>query len=190
MTHSALYLWLAPREDSKKRKVLDRFLAARGGWVRGSELHEAFGVYGWAWDGAVAQLRECLRARGGDIESEKIEGRDEFRYRLVLPPNPQFEQALKRSEAVVAGMRRNHERVSATTPSTSSDTLAGDPQGRGTGGDGERATPTEHPSPGPETNSEMARRVASRSSSPSRRKPLVGRSGAARAPAGAQGRLL
>ena len=90
-----------------------------------------------------------------------------------------------------AGMRRNHERVSATTPSPSgSDTLAGDPQGRGTGGDGERATPTEHPSPGPETNSEMARRVASRSSSPSRRKRLVGVSGAARATGGAQRRLL
>jgi len=61
-------------------------------------------------------------------------------------------------------------------------------QGRGTGGDG-AATPTEHPSPGPEKHSEMARRAASRSSSPSRWRNEVGVSGSARATGGAQGEL-
>ena len=168
MSHSALYSWLAPREDSKKRKVLDRFLAAGGGWVRGSELHEAFGVYGWAWDGAVAQLRERLRARGGDIESEKIDGRDEYQYRLVLPERPTAERS-------VGGYAPENERVSLGTPSPSGlEPLAGDLQSEG----GTAA----HTSPLPGTgNAPSGRRP-----SPSRWQDRVGVSGAARKAGGEQ----
>ena len=98
-----LYRWLAPKADSKKRRVLDRLLAARGGWVTGSQLNVAFGKDGWAWDGAVAQLREKLRQRGGDIVGQGIEGRDEYRYRLVLPSQVLLERHLARTNRVFTG---------------------------------------------------------------------------------------
>ena len=94
MNRPDLYALLAPKEGSKKRRVLDYLLAAGDRWVTGSELHRAFGEDGWAWDGAVAQLRDSLRRRGGDIPSLPIEGRLEHKYRLILPPEPDPRPAL------------------------------------------------------------------------------------------------
>ena len=111
-----LYAWLAPKADSKKRRVLDRLLAARGGWVTGSELHASFGEKGWAWDGAVAQLREKLRQRGGDIVGQGIEGRDEHRYRLVLPSQVLLRRHLARTKRVVREIASGNARRGAREP--------------------------------------------------------------------------
>jgi hypothetical protein len=62
--------------------------------VTGSEFHQAFGRAGWTWDGAVAQLRASLQRHDGNIDSRHIEGRDEFAYRLSLPPEPDTKKAL------------------------------------------------------------------------------------------------
>lgn len=85
--------WAKP--GSKLRRVYDRL--ADGRWHTGSELHSAFGIYGWAWDGCIAQLRVKLRREGGDIRSQRIEGRDEFRYQMVLPRQAQLRPHLDRS---------------------------------------------------------------------------------------------
>lgn len=87
------------RPGTKLRRVYDRL--ADGRWHTGSELHSAFGVYGWAWDGCIAQLRLKLRREGGDVRSEPIKGRDEFRYRMVLPRQAALEPRLARSEAEI-----------------------------------------------------------------------------------------
>lgn len=107
-----LYSWLAPKPNSKKRRVFNRFLAARGGWVTGSELHAAFGERGWAWDGALAQLRAKLRERGGDILSQSIDGRDEYRYRLVLPSQVLLRPQLERTEGLLKGYRKRRAAIS------------------------------------------------------------------------------
>lgn len=91
-------LWARP--GTKLRRVYDRL--ADGRWHTGSELHSAFGVYGWAWDGSIAQLRRKLRAEGGDIESEPIPTRLEYRYRMILPRQAKLQEPLERTEAVVA----------------------------------------------------------------------------------------
>jgi len=91
------------RPGSKLRRVFDRL--ADGRWHTGSELHAAFGEAGWAWDGAIAQLRAKLRMEGGNIESQSIEGRNEYRYRMVLPRQAVLEPHLERTERVVAGMQ-------------------------------------------------------------------------------------
>ena len=111
-----LYSWLAPKVDSKKRRVLDRLLAARGGWVTWSELHASFGREGWSWDSAVAQLREKLRQRGGDIVGHGIEGRDEHRYRLVLPSQVLLRRHLARTNRVLRAMASGNARRGAREP--------------------------------------------------------------------------
>lgn len=105
-----LYAAVAPKPGSKKRRVLDRLLAANGDWVTATQLHQAFGVWGWSHDGAIAQLRAALRLLGGDIPGEPIPGRDEYRYRLVLPPESDHRAALaphlERTEQQIEGLRR------------------------------------------------------------------------------------
>ena len=91
------------RPGSKLRRVFDRL--ADGRWHSGSELHAAFGDRGWAWDGALAQLRGKLRPEGGDVESEAIEGRNEYRYRMVLPRQVALQPHLKRTGRVLAEMQ-------------------------------------------------------------------------------------
>lgn len=95
-------LWA--RAGTKLRRVYDRL--ADGRWHTGSELHSAFGVFGWSWDSCIAQLRKKLRDRGGDIESEYIQGRQEYRYRMVLPRQVALKPHLERTEAVLAAQGR------------------------------------------------------------------------------------
>jgi len=106
-----LYSWLAPKADSKKRRVLDRLLAARGGWVTGSELHAAFGKDGWSWDGAKAQLKATLEQHGGTIVGEEIDGRHEQRYRLVLPSQVLLQRHVARTNRVLRGIASGNARI-------------------------------------------------------------------------------
>jgi len=67
------------RPGTKVRRVLDAL--ADGGWHSGVSLHQAFGIWGWTFDSALAQLR----AKGLLVESRPLNGRREFAYRLVVP---------------------------------------------------------------------------------------------------------
>ena len=95
--------WARPK--SKLRRVYDRL--ADGRWHSGSELHSAFGVYGWAWDGCIAQLRAKLRQEGGDIESRPLAGREEFEYRMILPRQAALTPHLERTARTVAQMQED-----------------------------------------------------------------------------------
>ena len=103
------------RSGSKLRCVWE--VLSDGQWHTGSELHEAYNrlnPYGdkeaWSMPSAIAQLRAKLREKRedvavvGDIESERIEGRDEFRYRMVLPRQAAVKPHLERTERVLAEM--------------------------------------------------------------------------------------
>lgn len=108
-------------EGSKKRRVLDEL--ADGEWHTGSQLHAAFGTQGWSWDGAMAQLRKTLRAKGGNIEGVPIPGRHEKRYRIVWPAQAELERHKERTTKVVEQKRRK-------PPVTSSGAHHGEREGR------------------------------------------------------------
>lgn len=84
------------RPGTKLRRVLDLLWDEE--WHSASELHSAFGIHGWAWDGALAQLR----GKGLDVQSRRIEGRLEFEYRLTRPRDPELEEHLRRSAKEIA----------------------------------------------------------------------------------------
>ena len=46
-------------------------------------------------------MRKKLRAEGGNIDSRQIEGRQEFKYRLVLPSQAILRPHLERTARVV-----------------------------------------------------------------------------------------
>ena len=109
-----LYAILAPREGSKKRRVLNHLLD--GEWHTGEAICEAyrrnlsgFRDSGWEWQGCISQLRKALRRRGGDIVHRSVEGRIDGEYRLVLPQEPDHRETLRphiaRTSAVVATRR-------------------------------------------------------------------------------------
>lgn len=89
------------RPGSKLRRVLDRLWAAHGRWVMATELHHAYGLYGWTHDSAIAQLR----AKGLEIISRPAAGRDEYEYRLIRPPAPGLRPHLARTERAVRAAR-------------------------------------------------------------------------------------
>ena len=95
------------RPGSHLRCVWD--LLSDGRWHTGSELHEAYNRLNprgekdaWSMPSALAQLRGKLRRNGGNIVSESVEGRNEFRFRMVLPRQAELQPHLDRTERVVA----------------------------------------------------------------------------------------
>jgi len=97
------------RRGSKLRRVFDRL--ADGLWHRGGELHRAYNAgnpdptrWGWEWQSCISQLRKKLRDEGGDIESESIKGRDEYRYRMILPKQARLRPHLERTQRTLQQM--------------------------------------------------------------------------------------
>ena len=128
-----------------------------GEWHTSSELHAAYNrdadvMMGWSWDGAKAQLVK----KGFVIESERVEGRREYRHRLTHYPDG---RALKPDQTpLAAAIARTYDEIERREAERSdggaANTLAHDPP---------------EPSQGP-----------GRRPSPSRWQNQVGVSGAAR----------